>query len=386
MADREDLFEKAIHTFRDRFELEPAFVVRGPGRVNLIGEHTDYNDGFVLPIAIDRAVWIAGSPVDGSSVELFSVDFGTTFHFDLDDFERREGSPLEYLKGIAWALQEAGHRLVPWRGVMVGDVPIGAGLSSSAAMQLAVARAFGVSSDIPWDPEAVAHLVRRAENEWVGVQTGLMDQMIGALGKEGHALLLDCRSLETEQIPMPPGTSVVVLDTSTRRKLATSAYNERFSQCAEAAAHFGKQKLRDVPADAFDGPVPGLDEVVTRRGRHVVGENLRVLEARSAMLTGDTEALGRLLNESHLSLRDDFEVTNDALDTIVEISQSQEGCFGARMTGAGFGGCAVALVDDPAIGRFSAGVASAYKERTGLDAAVYVCQASDGAEVVFPEG
>lgn len=385
MSDRQDLFEKVKRTFLERFEAEPTFVVRGPGRVNLIGEHTDYNDGFVLPIAIDRAVWIAGAPTAGSSVELHSVDFGTTFHFDLDDFERREGSPLEYLKGIAWALQEAGHPLIPWRGIMMGDVPIGAGLSSSAAMQLAVVRAFGESSGIPWDPQAVAHLVRRAENEWVGVQTGLMDQIIGALGETGHALLLDCRSLETEQIPMPPGTSVVVLDTSTRRELATSAYNERFAQCAEAAAHFEKEKLRDIPADAFDGPVPGLDEVVMRRGRHVVRENLRVLEARRAMLAGDTEVFGRLLNESHRSLRDDFEVTNGALDAIVEISQSQGECFGARMTGAGFGGCALALVDDAAVSSFTTEVSAAYKERTGLDAAVYVCQASDGAEVLFPE-
>jgi galactokinase len=267
---------------------------------------------------------------------------------------------------------------------MAGDVPIGAGLSSSAAMQLAVARAFGVVSDITWDPKQIAHLVRKAENEWVGVRTGIMDQMIGALGKAGHALLLDCRSLETEHIPMPDGASVVVLDTSTRRELASSAYNERFAQCEAAAAYFGKKKLRDVEPDAFDAPLPGLDEVVRRRGRHVVSENQRVLEARKAMLAGDAEGLGGLLNAGHESLRDDFEVTNDALDVIVEISQGQAGCFGARMTGAGFGGCALALVADSAVETFTASVVDGYKAQTGLDAAIYVCEASDGAQVVPP--
>ncbi len=240
-------------------------MVRAPGRVNLIGEHTDYNDGFVLPLAIDRAVWIALRPRVDRQVLAHSFDFAASVTFALDRIERTNGDWAEYVKGVAWALQESRHVLRGWEGVIAGDVPVGAGLSSSAALELAVARAFAAVSDLPWDAARMAKLGQRAENEWVGVRCGIMDQMISATGRAGHALLIDCRTLHTEAVPLPPGTVVVVLDSATRRGLVDSAYNERRGQCESAARAFGVAALRDVSADRFEAEAGRLDEVTRRR-------------------------------------------------------------------------------------------------------------------------
>lgn len=383
------LQQRVTEQFQQRYGENPTFVVRAPGRVNLIGEHTDYNDGFVLPMAIDRAAWMALRPRNDRQVVLHSLDFDTTLDADLDDLHQsspdegeRERDWGEYIRGVAWALQEAGYTLGGWEGVVVGDVPIGAGLSSSAALEMAAARAFAAVSGFEWDAPRMALLGQRAENAWVGVNSGIMDQMISATGEAGHALLIDCRSLETRSVPLPQGTKVVVLDTSTRRGLVGSAYNERREQCEAAARFFGVPALRDLSVAEFEERADELDETTRRRARHVVTENERTLQATEVMQAGDADHLGHLMNESHRSLRDDFEVSSPALNAIVSIAQGRADCYGARMTGAGFGGCAVALVHAEQAQTFADNVAADYQQATRLEASVYVCEATDGARVV----
>jgi len=374
--------QRATQEFERRFGAPPVFVVRAPGRVNLIGEHTDYNDGFVLPMAIDRAVWIAVRPRSDQHILCHSLDFDQAVEFSLGSIDHEEASWGEYLRGIGWALQEAGYRLQGWEGIIVGDVPVGAGLSSSAALEMATARVFAMTSGLPWDPTTMAKIGQRAENEWVGVNCGIMDQMISAAGRAGHALLIDCRSLETQPVPLPPGTAVVVLDTATRRGLVDSAYNERRAQCEAAARFFGVPALRDVSLAQFQAQADRLDDLTRRRARHVVTENGRTLQAAEVMRRGDAVELGQLMDGSHASLRDDFEVSSDELDAMVACARREDGCYGARLTGAGFGGCAVALVRAGTAHAFATAVATCYQTTTGLTPNVYVCAATNGAEVV----
>jgi galactokinase len=369
--------------FISHFNVKPTFIVRAPGRVNLIGEHTDYNDGFVLPMAIDHGIWLALSPRADEEVRIVSLDLETESAFGLHSLTRGSGW-IEYAKGVTNALLEAGYKLNGFDAVMTGDVPRGAGLSSSAAVELAIARAFAAVSNFEWDAPKMARLAQKAENEWVGVNCGIMDQMASAACKAGHALFLDCRSLEIQHAPLPQGVSVVILDTSTRRGLVESAYNERRNQCEEAARWFGVTALRDVSIDEFNEKTKaeaGLSDIAMKRARHIITENARVLEAMEAMHNGNISRLGELFNASHASLRDDFEVTNDALNIMVECAQEQDGCYGARMTGAGFGGCAVALVEEEKAEAFAQAVTAAYRQRSGLEASVYVCKASEGASL-----
>lgn len=376
-----ELQSRVTGEFIQRFGSAPSAIVRAPGRVNLIGEHTDYNDGFVLPMAIDRAIWIALSPRPDRTVAAHSLDFAETAEFDLDRLEKQAGW-IEYLKGVAWALQEAGYALTGFDAVVAGDVPIGAGLSSSAAWELAAARAFAVTSGFAWDAAQMALLGQRAENKWVGVNCGIMDQMISAAGKADHALLIDCRSLETQSVPLPPGMVIVVLDTATRRGLVDSAYNERRSQCEAVARFFGVKALRDVTLEQLTEKRSQLDRVAYRRALHVIGENDRTVQAAAAMQHGEAIELGQLMQLSHMSLRDDFEVSSAELNAMVECAEDQAGCYGARMTGAGFGGCAVALVRQDAAEAFSTDVAADYAAATGRTPNIYICTATNGAEVV----
>jgi galactokinase len=369
--------------FASHFNAKPDFIVRAPGRVNLIGEHTDYNDGFVLPMAINRGVWLALRPRTDDQVRIASLDLETESAFELHSLTRGDGW-IEYAKGVAHELIKAGYKLNGFEAVMTGDVPRGAGLSSSAAVELAIARAFAAVSNFEWDAPKMARLAQKAENEWVGVNCGIMDQMASAACREGHALFLDCRSLEIQHAPLPQGISVVILDTSTRRGLVESAYNERRNQCEEAARWFGVKALRDVSIEDFNEKTQadsGLSQIAMQRARHIITENARVLEAIEVMRNGNVKRLGELFNASHASLRDDFAVTNDALNIMVECAQEQDGCFGARMTGAGFGGCAVALVDEKKAEAFTHAVSTAYRQRSGLEASVYVCKASAGASL-----
>ena len=373
----------ATQAFESRFGGPPAFVVRAPGRVNLIGEHTDYNDGFVLPMAIDRAVWIALRPRQGRQVYVHSLDLDQSALFDLAALRHEDAGWAEYVKGVAWALQEAGYALAGWEGVLAGDVPRGAGLSSSAAVELATARAFQAVSGFPWDPPLMARLGQKAENQWVGMNCGIMDQMISAAGEADHALLIDCRSLETTTVPLPPGTVVVILDTATRRGLVDSAYNERRAQCEAAARYFGVPALRDVSMERLLAEGGGLAarDVTYRRARHVISENERTVAAAAAMQAGDATELGRLMDASHVSMRDDFEISGPALNIMVACAQEEPGCFGARMTGGGFAGCAVALVQADLAQTFAANVAARYQARANLVPALYVSTACAGASM-----
>lgn len=374
--------DRVASEFRRIFGSEPNSFSRAPGRVNLIGEHTDYNDGFVLPMAIDRAVWIAWRSRKDGRVIAHALAMDGPVQFNLDGPAEKGKGWGEYVKGVAWAVRRESIDLKGWEGVIGGDVPQGAGLSSSAALELAVARTFAAASEFPWDPISAALTCRRAENEWVGVSCGIMDQLISAAGREGHALLIDCRSLGSEAVPLPSGVVVVVLDTQTRRGLVGSAYNERRAQCERAASHFGVKALRDVSEARLDGEAGELDDLTFRRARHVISENRRTLEAARAMREGDAHPLGVLMNESHGSLKHDFEVSSPELDAMVESASESPGCLGARMTGAGFGGCAVALVREARSGEFLERVTRAYKERTGLVGDVYVCHPANGAQVL----
>jgi len=357
-------------------------LVRAPGRVNLIGEHTDYNDGFVLPMAIDRAVWIAARPREDRRVIVHSTDFGETAEFSLDTLRHEGVAWAEYVKGVAHILETEGYRLRGWEGALGGDVPIAAGLSSSAAVEMAVARTFAAFGGWSWDVAAMARAGRRVENEWIGINSGIMDQMISAGGRAGHALLIDCRSLATEAVPLPPDVAVVILDTMTRRGLVDSEYNDRRAQCERAAAALGVPALRDADMSLFERKRVGLDPVVARRARHVISENRRTLAAAAAMRRGDAAEIGHLMNESHVSMRDDFEISRAEMDRMVELAQAEPGCYGARMTGGGFGGAAVALVSAGRQRSFVANVSRAYRQATGLEPQVYVCAAADGASVV----
>ena len=377
--------ERVARELERRTGAKATLLARAPGRVNLIGDHTDYNDGFVLPMAIDRAVWIALRPRADARVEAHSLDFSDDLSFDANDVTHGERGWGEYVRGTAWALGEwaarHGAELHGWEGVIAGDVPLGAGLSSSAALELAVARALAATSSLSWEPAQVARLAQRAENEWVGVNCGIMDQLISAAGVAGHALLIDCRSLVTRAVPLPADVAVVVLDTATRRGLVDSEYNERRTRCEGAAHHFGVRALRDVTERMFAERASTMDDVTRRRAWHVVSENARVIAAAEAFGTGNVRRVGELMTESHRSLRDDFEVSRPELDAMVEIALAQEGCHGARMTGAGFGGCAVALVARDDAERFAVAVAKRYERDVGLTPSVYVCAAVAGASV-----
>jgi len=366
----------------ERFHGPPKWIVRAPGRVNLIGEHTDYNEGFVLPLAIDRAIWIALEPRDDGRVVVYSADFEQTGEFSLAGFQHEQQGWLEYLKGVAWSLQDAGYALTGWQGVVRGDVPRGAGLSSSAALEVAATRAFAAVSGWPWEPVLMAKLGQRAENRWVGVNCGIMDQLISAAGRAAHALLIDCRSLELTPVPFPSGVAVAILDTATRRGLVDSEYNERRASCEAAAEAFHAPALRDVDMARFQRESHRLDPVIARRARHVISENQRTLAAAEAMRRGDVERLGRLMDESHASLRVDYEVSSEALDAMVASARAHPACHGARMTGAGFGGCAVAVIDAASADDFRRRVAAEYQHRTGHVPAVYVCRATEGAEAL----
>ena len=360
-----------------RFGQRPSHWIRAPGRVNLIGEHTDYNQGFVLPMAITRAVWVAFGPGRSDRLVLRSLDFEAEVDLPLDEDSHGEPAWAEYARGIAWAMRRAGLPVVGWQGVAAGDIPMGAGLSSSAAFELAAARAFALAAEIPWDPIAMARLAQAAEHEWVGVHCGIMDQLVCACGQAGHALLLDCRSLKLRALPLPSGAAVAVLDTGTRRGLVDSVYNERRLQCEAAAAFFGRPALRDVGVAELQSAGSALDPVLQRRARHVISENERTQQAGGALARGDAAEFGRLMDASHASLAHDYEVSSEALDRMVEAARRHPGCYGARMTGAGFGGCAVALVD-AAAEDFTVRVAQDFRRVTGLTPSIFITQATDG--------
>ena len=385
-----DLAAATPAAFRQTFGYPPSRLFRAPGRVNLIGEHTDYNDGFVLPMAIDRAVWLAAAPRHDRTVRVLALSLGGEMHsFSLDGLQPDpQVRWSNYLRGVLALLERSGHQLAGLDLVHAGDVPIGAGLSSSAAVEVAVAVAVRDLFGLHVPDLELARLCQQAEHEFAGTQCGLMDQLISLLGREGHALLIDCRHLTWQPVPLPSGVAVVVCDTGKRRGLADSAYNERRAQCEEGARRLGVPALRDLDVDSFEARASELPPLLRRRCRHVVHENDRTLRAADALRGdessghGDLAAFGRLMNQSHASLRDLYEVSCDELDLMAALARSQPGCWGARMTGAGFGGCVVALVDYDMVEAFTRTVTELYECQAQRKPALYVCQASAGASAV----
>ncbi|HEV3277967.1 MAG TPA: galactokinase [Terriglobia bacterium] len=365
-------------------------VFRAPGRVNLIGEHTDYNDGFVLPAAIDFYTWVALSSRSDRKLVLSSENFPGIAEYELDSpnhHRRHEWS--DYVYGVVLVLERAGKRLRGADVLVAGEIPIGAGLSSSAAIEVATGYALLENSGHPVERVELAKLCQRAENEFVGVRSGIMDQFISCFGRTGQALLLDCRSLEYSLVALPGGISLVICNTMVKHELAGGEYNQRRSECEAGvrllAEHMPEVRaLRDVTLADLEKYGSALPPVVYRRCRHVVSENGRVLEAVRALGAGDLATVGALMAESHRSLRDDYEVSCAELDLLVDLAEQTEGVYGARMTGGGFGGCTINLVRSESVDAFRQTVARGYQERTGGAPEIYVTGAAEGVAELDP--
>ena len=380
---------RVTQSFQQAFDAEPAFIIRAPGRVNLLGEHVDYNDGFVLPAAIDRAVWVACSPSASPHSTLVAVDLDERVAFSSETILTKTDlnrNPLphwaKYPAGVAWALNEAGYETPALNAVFTSDVPLGSGLSSSAAVEMGFGSAWQAAAGFEASGMTRARIGQRAENEYVGVNCGIMDQFASACGKRDHALYLDCRSLEWQTIPLPNDVAIVIADTSVPRSLSDSAYNERRSACEEAARLLGAKSLRDVRVDDFHRNKNRLPELIARRAQHVVEEIQRAEQSVFLLQQGNVKAFGRLMNECHDSLRDYYEVSCPELDVMVNIARELDGCYGARLTGAGFGGCTVNLVAQSETDAFARALAYRYARETNKEPKVYICRADDGAGVV----
>jgi galactokinase len=368
----------------------PEIVVRAPGRVNLIGEHTDYNDGYVLPVAIDRGTCVAARPRQDASVRVVAADLHDQDEFSLDHIDHSTDHPWsEYIRGVAAELVEAGHRLRGADLLVRSNLPRGSGLSSSAALEVAAGHTFCRLNGLELSGKELALLGQRAENTFVGVQCGIMDQFVVALGRADHALLIDCRDLEYRAVAVPPQVKIVVCDSQTERSLANSAFNQRRAECAEAVRLFrhwypAARSLRDLTLDQLREHEQEIPDPVRARARHVISENERTLKGAAALERGDVSIFGELMDESHSSLRHDYEVSSPEIDVLTEAARGVAGCFGSRLTGAGFGGCTVSLVEESAIAQFRRRVAEAYLEATGREALFYVCRASDGVRQLSP--
>lgn len=390
MKSSEQRTQAIIDEHHRQFGQAPTMMSVGPGRVNLIGEHTDYNDGFVLPVAIKRDIRIALRPRTDRQVRVYSLEYDDWYEFSLDELRYNQDLLwTNYVQGVAWALQELGLVLRGFDGVISGNVPRASGLSSSAALEVATATAFLAASaqSGALDGVKIALAAQRAENKFVGVNCGIMDQYISVLGQEGQALLIDCRSLSYELIPMPKEAALVIGNTKASRSLAGSAYNERRRQCEEGVAILEKilpnvRALRDVSSAQLEEHKGLLSEAVYRRCRHVVGENERVLQAVEALKAGDLATMGALMNASHESLRDDYEVSSPALDAMVNAMRSVDGVYGARLTGAGFGGCAVALVKPGREQAVHDAIFEKYPKVANIWPEVYISQAGPGAQLI----
>jgi galactokinase len=388
------LREDVSRAFEGRFGSAPRLLARAPGRVNLLGEHVDYNDGFVLPAAIDRATYLAFSPSGTGQTTLVAADLSEQAVFTPETIAAKagpDGSPLpewaRYPAGVAWALGEAGLSAPPMNAVFSSDIPRGSGLSSSAAIEMAFGVAWRALGGWSLPPMQLALLGQKAENRYVGVNCGIMDQFASACGEAGRLLLLDCRSLEYRSLPLPADVAVVIADTTVRRRLSSGEYNDRRAACEEAVRLLARdlpdiQALRDVSPEQFNRLAGGLPVMVEKRARHIVEEIERTQRAVPLLEAGKVKEFGQLMNACHASLRDLYEVSIPELDVMVAIAQSLPGCLGARLTGAGFGGCTINLVERGEAEAFSRSLGTEYERRTSLHPDIYVCQASAGAGLV----
>ncbi len=378
-------------TFEKSFNRPPKVVIRAPGRVNILGEHVDYNDGLVLPAAIDRQVLIAAAPTGDRCVTLHAIDLRQQVSFRLDELPgkiSRSGEPLPgwatYPAGVAWSLSGAGLKVGGLQAAFTSDVPIGAGLSSSAAVEVGFAAVWETLGGWELPRLELAQLCQRAENQYVGVNSGLMDQFASACGVKGHALLFDTRSLEWQPAPVPEGIALVVADSGVRRSLTHSGYNDRRAACEQAVAELQKylpgiRSLRDVKTTEFAALSPFISEIPRKRAEFIVKEIARVQSAVSALERGDKQALGALLYAGHAGLKNLYEVSTPEQDLLVDLSRGLPGCIGARLTGAGFGGCTINLVEQTKSEAFIDGLKTGYTKETGRTPPVYLCYPSDGA-------
>lgn len=372
--------------FTQRFGYAPDLTVQAPGRVNLIGEHTDYNDGFVLPCAINYQTVISCAPRSDRQIRVLAADYDNQqdlFSLDAPIASHANLRWANYVRGVIKHLQLRNAHFGGADLAISGNVPQGAGLSSSASLEVAVGQAIQALYQLPLDGVALALNGQEAENQFVGCNCGIMDQLISALGKQDHALLIDCRSLVTRAVPMPENVAVVIINSNVKRGLVDSEYNTRRQQCEAAARFFGVKALRDVSPELFFSSQHQLDPIVAKRARHVIGENERTLAAAAALAAGDLKLMGKLMAESHASMRDDFEITVPPIDALVEMVKNTLGDRGGvRMTGGGFGGCIVALMPLDLVEPVRSAVAREYPLQTnGLQATFYVCQASQGASI-----
>lgn len=389
-----EIIDQIKHSFSKNFGCAPVHIARAPGRVNLLGEHVDYNDGFVMPVAIDRNTCVAFGPAHSNQTSLISCDYGEQAVFSSDTLPSKtqtDGLPLpgwaRYPAGVAWALNEHGLAAQHINAVFASDVPRGAGLSSSASLEIAFAVAWQALAEWTLPPMQLALIGQQAENEYVGVNCGIMDQFASACGEKNSLLYLDCRSLTYQSLSLPTDVVIVVADTKVRHELTEGAYNRRRAACGEAVRLLqqdlpGLRSLRDIQIADFENLAPGLPDEVRKRARHVVHEIERTKKAIHLLETGQLADFGALLNDCHASLRDDYEVSCSELDLMVSIAQALPGCYGARLTGAGFGGCTVNLVGREQVGKFIEALGRDYELGTGLHPEVYVCEPSQGAGLI----
>ena len=389
-----DIIENIKRIYQEKFGYAPAHIARAPGRVNLLGEHVDYNDGFVLPAAIDRATYVAFSPTNARHSTLAAADFDSQASFTSETISTKtqpDSSLLPewalYPAGVMWSLIEESLPVLSMNAVYSSNVPRGSGLSSSASIEMAFLIAWQILGGWKLPPMKRALLGQKAENKYVGVNCGIMDQFASACGVENKLLLLDCRSLDWKPIPLPENVSIVIADTTVRRKLTSGEYNKRRSACEEAVRLLKQglpniKSLRDVSVEEFNRLADKLPTEIEKRARHVVEEIARSNQAEALLEAGNVYKFGRLMNECHVSLRDLYEVSCPELNAMVNVAQSLEGCYGARLTGAGFGGCTVNLVADESVDEFANALASGYEKETGLHPEIYITGASNGAELL----
>ncbi len=374
--------------FQDLFGLPPDFVVRAPGRVNLIGEHTDYNDGFVLPAAIDLYTWTAISPRTDGKLVVFSLNLNELGEIDLrDQTLAARDHWLDYVHGVAVMIEKCGVPVAGANLAIYSNVPFGSGLSSSAALEVSVASALLAVAGQILNLEEIAKLCQRAENEFVGARVGIMDQFASCFGGVDKAILLDCRSLEYQLLPLPPDVAMVICNTMVKHEHSGGEYNDRRAQCEEGVRllklHFPAiRALRDVSLTQLESRQADLSDLIYRRCHHVISENERVLRTVEALRNGALRDVGRCMADSHRSLRNDYEVSCRELDVLVEVANGLPGTIGSRMTGGGFGGCTINLVESGAVENFKEKVSSAYKAGTQIDAEIYVSSAGSGVTEV----
>ena len=388
------IIDRISSIYREKFGRSPAHIARAPGRVNLLGEHVDYNNGYVLPAAIDRATYVAFSPINARHSTLIAADFNQQASFSAETVPSKT-QPDEsllpewahYPASVVWSLMEENLPILSMNAVFASNIPQGSGLSSSASIEMAFMIAWQTIGSWSLTPMQRALLGQKAENNYVGVNCGIMDQFASACGVENKLLLLDCRSLEWKTIPLPEDVSIVIADTTIHRKLTSGAYNDRRSDCDDAVRLLQQdlpniKSLRDVSVEEFNQLAKKIPGKIERRARHVVEEIERSNQAEALLEAGDVKSFGKLMNECHISLRDLYEVSIPELDTMVDLAQSLDGCYGARLTGAGFGGCTVNLVAKENVEDFAQTLSKGYEVETELHPEIYITHASNGAELI----